>query len=303
MAESEERMQRIGFIGVGMMGHGMAKNLLQKGHPLSFLVHRNRGNIADLLGLGGKEVRSPSEIISSSEIVFLCVTGTPQVEANVYGGLLEGARKGQVVIDCSTSQPESTERIRADFAAKEVRFVDAPLARTPVQAEEGKLNCMVGADEKTFAEVKPVLEKFCENVFHVGGPGAGHKIKLVNNFLALGHAALACEALAACAKGGIDLEVFYRLISAGGANSAMFQMVVPKALKGDFTGLLFTLGNAKKDIGYYQQMAASAPLAGFMGGALHQLLVQANALGLGEKFVPSLIEAYERINGLQIVKR
>lgn len=296
-------MQRIGFIGIGLMGHGMAKNLLKKGHPLSFLVHRNRSSIGDLLELGAREVRSSSEIISSSDIAILCVTGTPQVEANVYGGLLEGARKGQVVIDCSTSQPDSTERIRADFAAKGVAFVDAPLARTPVQAEEGKLNCMVGAEPQVFAQVKPVLEKFCENIFHVGGPGAGHRIKLINNFLAMGHAALACEALAACAKGGIDLEVFYKLISAGGANSAMFQMVVPKALKGDFTGLLFTLGNAKKDIGYYQQMAANAPLAGFMGGALHQLLVQANALGLGEKFVPSLIEAYERINGLQIVKR
>ena len=83
----------------------------------------------------------------------------------------------------------------------------------------------------------------------------------------------------------------------------MFQMVVPKALKGDLTGLMFTLGNAKKDIGYYQQMVAGAPLAGSMGAALHQVLVQANALGLGEKFVPSLIEAYERVNALQIVKR
>jgi 3-hydroxyisobutyrate dehydrogenase-like beta-hydroxyacid dehydrogenase len=207
------------------------------------------------------------------------------------------------VIDCSTSEPASTERIRADFAKKGVPFVDAPLARTPVQAEEGKLNCMVGADAATFAAVKPVLEKFCENIFHVGGPGTGHKVKLVNNFLALGTAALACESLAACAKVGIDLETFYQLISAGGANSAMFQMVVPKALKGDLTGLLFTLANAKKDIGYYQSMVADAPLAGSMGAALHQALVQANALGLGDKFVPSLIEAHEKVNGMQMVKR
>jgi 3-hydroxyisobutyrate dehydrogenase-like beta-hydroxyacid dehydrogenase len=298
-------MQRIGFIGIGLMGHGMAKNLLKKGHPLCFLVHRNRSNIADLLELKAREAKSPAAAARESDVVILCVTGTPQVEAAVYGasGLLEGARKGQMVIDCSTSQPESTERIGADFATRGVKFVDAPLARTPVQAEEGKLNCMVGADAETFAAVKPVLEKFCENIFHVGGPGAGHKIKLINNFLAMGHAALACESLAACAKAGLSLETFYNLISAGGANSAMFQMIVPKALKGDFTGLLFTLGNAKKDIGYYQQMAASAPLAGFMGPALFQLLVQANALGLGEKFVPSLIEAYEKVNAVRIVNR
>lgn len=295
-------MQRIGFVGIGLMGHGMAKNLLKKGHPLSFLVHRNRSNIADLLELKGKEASSPAALTKDSDIVFLCVTGTPQVEANVYGrdGILESSRSGQIVIDCSTAQPDSTDRIRADFEKKGVRFVDAPLARTPVQAEEGKLNCMVGADAKTFAEVKPVLEKFCENIFHVGGFGAGHRMKLVNNFLAMSHALATCEALSVCRKVGIDLDVFYRLISAGGANSAMFQMIVPKALQGDLTGLLFTLGNAKKDIGYYQQMAGDASFAGPLGGVLYQQLVQANALGLGEKFVPSLIEAYERINGIKI---
>jgi 3-hydroxyisobutyrate dehydrogenase-like beta-hydroxyacid dehydrogenase len=295
-------MQRIGFIGIGLMGHGMAKNLLAKGHPLAFLAHRNRNNLDDLVKLGAKEVKSPAEIAAAADVVILCVTGTPQVETNVYGGLLEASNKGQIVIDCSTSIPESTDRIRADFEKKGVRFVDAPLARTPVQAEEGKLNCMVGADDATFAAVKPVLEKFCENIFHIGGPGSGHKVKLINNFLALGTAALACESLAACAKVGIELQTFYKLISAGGANSAMFQMLVPKALNGDLTGLMFTLANAKKDIGYYQSMLAGAPLAAQMGAALHQALVQANALGLGDKFVPSLIEAHEKVNGIQVVK-
>jgi 3-hydroxyisobutyrate dehydrogenase-like beta-hydroxyacid dehydrogenase len=214
------------------------------------------------------------------------------VEASVYGGLLDAARKGQIVIDCSTSMPESTDRIRADFEKKGARFVDAPLARTPLQAEEGKLNCMVGADPATFAEVKPVLEKFCENIFHVGAPGSGHRMKLVYNFVAMAHAAVCCESLAACGRVGISPQKLFELVSAGGANSNMFQMLVPKALKGDYTGLMFTLGNAKKDIDYYQQM-----VAGPMGTALHQVLVQANALGLGEKFVPSLLEAYDRMEG------
>jgi 3-hydroxyisobutyrate dehydrogenase-like beta-hydroxyacid dehydrogenase len=295
--------QRIGFIGLGLMGHGMAKNLLKKGHPLSFVVHRNRANLADLLDLGGKELASLRDLMTASDVVILCVTGTPQVEASVYGGLLDAARKGQVVIDCSTSMPESTDRIRADFDQKGVCFVDAPLARTPQHAEDGKLNCMVGAEPHVFVAVKPILEKFCENIVHAGGPGAGHRIKLVYNFVAMGHAAITCESLAACARVGLSPQTFLELVSAGGANSAMFQMLVPKALKGDLTGLMFTLGNAKKDIGYYQQMLAAAPLSGPMGSALHQLLVQANALGLGEKFVPSLIEAYERVNGLTIVKR
>lgn len=285
-------MKKIGFIGLGLMGHGMAKNLLKKGHALSFVVHRNRANLADLLDLGGKEVASPRELMSRSDVVILCVTGTPQVEASVYGGLLEAARKGQIVIDCSTSMPESTDRMRAEFESRGARFVDAPLARTPLQAEEGKLNCMVGADPATFAEVKPVLEKFCENIFHVGGPGTGHRMKLVYNFVAMAHAAVCCESLAACRRVGIAQQKLFELVSAGGANSNMFQMLVPKALKGDYTGLMFTLGNARKDIDYYQQM-----VTGPMGTALHQVLVQANALGLGEKFVPSLLEAYDRMEG------
>jgi 3-hydroxyisobutyrate dehydrogenase-like beta-hydroxyacid dehydrogenase len=297
-------MQRIGFIGIGLMGHGMAKNLLRKGHPLVFLINKNRNNIADLVDLGAKEVSGAKNVAANSDVVILCVTGSAQVEANVYGkdGILENSRPGLIVIDCSTAQPESTDRIHADFEKKGVRYVDSPLARTPVQAEEGKLNCMVGADEKTFAEVKPVLEKFCENIFHVGGFGAGHRMKLVNNFLAMSHALATCEALAVCAKVGLSTETFYKLISAGGANSAMFQMVVPKALQGDHTGLLFTLANAKKDIGYYQQMAGNASFAGPLGGVLYQQLVQANALGLGEKFVPSLIEAYEKVNGIKVAK-
>jgi 3-hydroxyisobutyrate dehydrogenase-like beta-hydroxyacid dehydrogenase len=287
-----------------MMGHGMAKNLLAKGHALSFLVHRNRSNIADLVKLGAKELKTPKEIMASADVVILCVTGTPQVEGSVYGpdGLLQGCRQGQIVIDCSTAMPESTARIGADFGMKGVRYVDAPLARTPLQAEEGKLNCMVGADDATFAEVKPVLEKFCENIVHAGGPGAGHKVKLVYNFLAMGTAALICESLAACARTGLDLGMFYKLVSAGGANSNMFQMVVPKALQGDLTGLLFTLANAQKDIGYYQQFTAAANLPGPMGAALLQTLVQANALGLGERYVPSLIEAHEKVNSMQVVK-
>lgn len=295
--------KRIGFIGIGLMGHGMARNLLAKGHPLAFLVHRNRANIADLVAAGAQEAATPAALAARSEVIILCVTGSPQVESCVYGndGLLGAMTPGQLVIDCSTAEPTSSDRVRADFAARGIGYVDAPLARTPKQAEEGKLNCMVGADEALFDAAKPVLEKFCENIFHVGGPGAGHRIKLINNFLAMGIAALTCESLAVAAKCGIGLDVFYKLISAGGANSSMFQMVVPKALKGEMDGLLFTLGNAKKDIGYYQQMTAAAPFAGTMGAALMQVLVQANALGLGEKFVPSLIEAYGKLNGINVV--
>src|SRR5690349_2304917 len=160
-------MATIGFIGAsGLMGHGMAKNLLAKGHALQLTVHRNRDRVADLLAAGARQADTPAALARDSDIVFLCVTGSPQVEAAVSGadGLLAGAKRGLVVVDCSTSEPDSTARLRERCAEAGVAFVDAPLARTPVEAELGKLNVMVGADDATFAKLEPVLRAFAENV-------------------------------------------------------------------------------------------------------------------------------------------
>ena len=153
-------MQKIGFIGAsGLMGHGMAKNLLAKGHPLALTVHRNRQRVADLLGAGAKQVDSFAALAKNCDIVFICVTGSPQVEAAVAGanGLLSGAPKGLMIVDCSTAEPESTNRLREQCTAAGVTYVDAPLARTPVEAEAGKLNVMVGASDEDFRKLEPVL--------------------------------------------------------------------------------------------------------------------------------------------------
>jgi len=162
--------KKIGFIGVGMMGHGMAKNLAQKGFATTILGHKNRAPVEDLVKLGAKEAKDLPELVKASEIIFICVTGSPQVEDLVYrkGGILESSSAGQIVVDTSTAQPGSTLKIAADLKAKGVRFADAPLARTPVEAEQGRLNTMVGADEATFKEIEPALKAFCENIFHIG---------------------------------------------------------------------------------------------------------------------------------------
>ena len=160
-------MERIGFIGLGLMGHGMAKHLLGKGYPLTFKAHRNRSSLADLLAAGAREVQTLAEVSAAADIVFICVTGSPQVEAVMHGGLLEGSRPGQLIVDCSTAEPDSTTRLRAACAERSVTFIDAPLARTPKEAEEGRLNTMVGADDAGFARLAPVMKAFCENVIHV----------------------------------------------------------------------------------------------------------------------------------------
>ena len=298
-------MQTIGFIGAsGLMGHGMARHLLAKGHPLALTVHRNRERVADLLAAGATEAATPAALAAASEIVVLCVTGSPQVEAAVEGadGLLAGARRGLVIVDCSTSEPGSTARLRERCAAAGVAFVDAPLSRTPVEAEAGRLNVMVGADDAVFARLEPVLRCFAENVFHVGGPGAGHTLKLLNNFIAQAVCTATAEAFAVGQRAGIDLRKLVELVSAGPVNSGLFQAMA-KTLDGDLGGLRFELDNARKDVRYYTHLAEGLAIPSLVGEAVHQSLALASALGHGKKFVPSLVEAQEQLSGARIVPR
>jgi 3-hydroxyisobutyrate dehydrogenase-like beta-hydroxyacid dehydrogenase len=295
----------IGFIGLGMMGHGIAKNLLGKGFRLQFQVHRRRDHLKDLLAAGAREVHTRGELARGADIVALCVTGTPQVEEIVYGpdGLLAAACAGMTVIDHSTAEPASTTRIRADFAARGVRYIDAPLARTPKEAEEGRLNTMVGAEPADFERIRPVLAAYCENIIHVGPPGHGHVLKLVNNMLAMTQAAAIAEAMAAAAKAGLSLQKVYEVISAGGVNSGIFQMMVGRMLQGDLAGLKFAIGNAQKDLRYYTHLTEMLPTTSFVAEAAHQSFVQATNLGHGEAFIASLLKVQEQINDVQIVPR
>ncbi|MGE5103784.1 MAG: NAD(P)-dependent oxidoreductase [Betaproteobacteria bacterium] len=296
----------IGFVGVGLMGHGMAKNLLAKGFPLALRVHRNRAAAQDLLAAGATEAASYADLARGADIVILCVTGAPQVEEVVSGpdGLASGARQGLIVVDTSTSEPATTSRMRDLLAPQGVRFVDAPLARTPVEAEQGRLNIMVGADDATFAALQPVFAAFCENIVHAGPPGHGIVLKLINNFIAQAICTATAEACAAAAKSGLSLAKLHQVISAGAVNSGLFQMIVGRILEsGDLTGLKFTLSNAAKDLRYYTHFTESMMLPSIVGEAVHQSLVTANALGFGDRYVPSLVEAQEKLTGVSIVRR
>jgi 3-hydroxyisobutyrate dehydrogenase-like beta-hydroxyacid dehydrogenase len=297
---------RVGLAGTGLMGRGMAKNILAAGYPLAVVAHRSRAPIEALVRLGATELHGYRNLAVGSDVVLLCVTGTPEVESIVYrrDGLLEGAREGLIVIDCSTSEPASSERIGADLAERGASLVDAPLARTPADAEAGRLNTMVGASQGDFERVRPLLEACCENIFHMGPVGSGHKTKLVYNFITMGYAALISEALCACAATGVDLKRFSGVVSAGGANSGIFQLIVPKAIEsGDCSGLNFSLANAEKDLRYYNHMADTVPLSGNLGRAVQHALIQGLNLGYADGLVGDLLRVQERLNGIGILKQ
>lgn len=293
--------KRIGFIGLGLMGHGMASNLMAKGHSLTLLGTRSRANVADLVGRGARAVDTPAEVAAASDIVFTCVGSSADVEGLVYGetGILAGAKPGLIHVDTTTANPVSTARIAADYAARGLRFADAPLGRTPKEAAEGRLNVMLGADAALRDELMPVLKGFAENVFHVGPVGAGHTMKLINNFMAMSHACVVAEAATAAKSAGLDLKVMFDIISAGGANSGMFQMIMPWVMDGDASRLKFSIANARKDIAYYNAFASEKRLTGTVAPAVLQTFTLAAALGRGDQFVPRLADLMSELAGVE----
>ena len=301
MAESK----RIGLIGAGLMGHGIGKNLLAKGHKLAVLAHRNRQPIESLMKFGATEANSGREIAAGSDIVFLCVTGSPQVEDAVYrkDGLLEGIHPGLIVADCSTAEPSSTIKIAADVAAKGGRFADTPLTRTPAEAEAGKLGLMTGGDDATLAELRPVLECFAEAIIHAGGNGAGHRLKLINNFIALGTAAVVSEAVTAAAKADVNLQALYDIVVAGGANSVMFQRLMKVPLQDDDSALKFGIATARKDLRYYTNMTEEIFATSFIAETVHQTFVLAENMGYAQRFVPRMVNFMASLNGVDFKKK
>jgi 3-hydroxyisobutyrate dehydrogenase-like beta-hydroxyacid dehydrogenase len=229
---------RIGFIGVGLMGHGMAKNLIEKGFPLTIMGNRNRKPVEALVAKGAKEVKTPAEVAKASDIVFLCVTDSSVIEKLIRGpdGIKAGAANGLIVVDCSTANPVSTQELAAELKPLGVTFCDAPLNGTPAQAEVGQLGAMVGADEATLARIRPAVEAWAARVAHVGGVGAGHQMKLLNNFLAMGYGAIYAEALALARKSGITPKTFDSVLRGSRMDCGFYQTFFKYVLEGDRNG-------------------------------------------------------------------
>lgn len=292
-------IKTVGLIGIGLMGHGIGKNIVEKGFALNVVAHRRREAVEDLLKRGAIERKSVSDLASASDMVILCVTGTPEVEAAVYGpeGILASGKKGLIVADCSTAVPDSTKKIAADCAAKGITFVDTPMTRTPKEAEAGKLGLMVGGDAAVIETIRPVLSTFSDLIVHCGGVGTAHQVKLINNFLSLANAAVAAEAIAVAAKADINMEALRDVVMGGGAQSVMFGRLINVPLHDDDSQAKFAIRNARKDLRYYTNMTENLPVASPIAETIHQTFVLADTLGYGERFVPRLIDMMVKNSG------
>jgi 3-hydroxyisobutyrate dehydrogenase-like beta-hydroxyacid dehydrogenase len=289
---------RVGLIGVGLMGHGIGKNILAKGYPLAVLAHRNRAPVEDLVRLGAREAATPRAMAESCDAVILCVTGSPQVEETVYGsnGILAGLRPGLVIADCTTAEPSSTRKIAAEIVARGGRFADTPMVRTPKEAEAGKLALMVGGEKPVIEELRPILSCFADTIVYAGPVGTAHALKLVNNFIALGTAAVVAEAIVTAAKSGVDMKALRDIVTSGGGNSVMFERLIKVPLEDDDTAAKFAISNARKDLRYYTAIAEQLPVAAFLAEAVHQTFVLAENLGYGSRYIARLIDALNSVN-------
>jgi 3-hydroxyisobutyrate dehydrogenase-like beta-hydroxyacid dehydrogenase len=293
--------ERVGFIGVGFMGHGMAKNMLQKGHSLTIMGNRNRAPVESLVGMGATEVKTAAEVAANCDVLFLCLTDSPTIEKVIRGenGVAAGAKAGSVIVDTSTANPVSTETLAAELASLGVGFVDAPLGGTPVQAEAGQLTAMCGGDPATFKRIEPIIACWAAKIVHLGPVGTGHKMKLLNNFLSMGYAAIYAEALALGRKAGVSVETFHSVINGGRMDCGFYQTFMGYAHGGNPEAHKFTLANAFKDLRYVDAMANAVGMANPISAAAKNLLGQAVGAGMGQNFVPTLADYVARQNGLK----
>jgi 3-hydroxyisobutyrate dehydrogenase-like beta-hydroxyacid dehydrogenase len=281
----------VGIIGVGLMGHGIARNVLKHGFKLTVMEHPGNRPLDELLSLGAGTAKTPAAVARESDIVILCVTGSPQVEEVLVAeeGVLAGLKPGAIVVDCSTAIPGSTQRMAVKVADRGGRFVDAPMTRTAQHAHEGRLNLLVGGDAAVIEEVRPVLSAFAENIAVVGGVGAGHKMKLLHNYVSIGFMSLLAEAAACAQRGEVSPEAFVEVLASGGGGGVALDRLKPYILSRDASALPFYMSNALKDINYYREMAQETHSAREIADAVAATYLGAVEAGAGQKMLPELI--------------
>jgi 3-hydroxyisobutyrate dehydrogenase-like beta-hydroxyacid dehydrogenase len=292
----------IGFIGVGLMGHGMAKNIRKAGYDLWVRGNTNRTPVESLVAMGAKEAASPRDMASRCDIIHLCLSNSMQVESVILGddGILAGARPGLIVIDTSTSDPGSTLKLSEIVAAKGVRLVDAPLGRTPKEAEEGKLDAMVGCNEELLPTISPVISSWAATITRIGPVGTGHKMKLLMNFIGLTYGALYSEVVVLGAKIGISPQTVRQVIGPSRMGNGFFETFMRYVVDRDRDAHKFAIANGVKDLRYINNMAAEAKAMNLVSSAARQYYAHVDAIGRADDYVPMMSDHVGALSGVNM---
>jgi 3-hydroxyisobutyrate dehydrogenase len=284
---------RIGFIGLGIMGLPMAKNLMKAG--FSLVVHnRSRKPVDELVSLGAEAANSGREVAQRSDVVITMLPDSPDVREVILGkgGILEGARSGMTVIDMSTISPKVSKEIAEALIAKGVDMLDAPVSGGQKGAIDGTLSIMVGGKKEVFESCMPLFKALGRVIVHVGDHGAGETVKLCNQVICALNIVSLCEGMALCKRSGVDVEKMIEVVSGGLGASNIISSLAPKILKGDMEPG-FKLRLQQKDIRLALQLAEELKLPLPASGLTHQIFRIAEARGFGDKGTQALIKTYE----------
>ncbi len=282
-------MSNVGFIGVGYMGYGIAKNILDKGNNLFVIANKNRKPIDRIVRRGAVEVKTLEEFKEKQlNILVKCVTNTPIAKeiATKLSGILD---KETLIIDITTHNKSGSIETEKIYQSKNINYIECPVMGGPVQAEEGILGGIVGASNDNFKIAEPYFNFFCKEYFHFGPVGMGAKSKLLNNFLSLGNAALVNHLAKSATEMGLDLKKVFDVAKLGSGNSAALNRVFDNLLKGDFTGFKFTASNSVKDLTYIQDLLKDFPEAEKVAEVNKNYFQKAVDDGYGENFISELI--------------
>ncbi|MBK8902089.1 MAG: NAD(P)-dependent oxidoreductase [Anaerolineaceae bacterium] len=292
--------EKIGFIGLGIMGQGMVRNLLDKGF-IVYIWNRTHGKMDPFIELGAIAASSPADVASHADIIITCVSDTPDVEHVMLqsNGVIFGAKPGNLVIDMSTISPEVTRRLAQAFADQGVHMLDAPISGGSEGAAKGTLSIMVGGDAAQVARAMPVFEAMGKTITHVGEIGAGQTVKLVNQILVVVTMLGVGEALLLAQAGGLDLQKTLDAVTQGAAGSWMLSNRGPQVIKRDWRPG-FTVDLQQKDLRLVLETADQLGVPMLGTSLVFNLYRTLQQQGLGLEGNHALVKALEHLAGLEI---
>jgi 3-hydroxyisobutyrate dehydrogenase len=294
--------EMIGFIGLGIMGGGMTRNLLKASFPL-IVWNRSEGKMSPLIEAGAQAASSPADLAARCDIIITCVSDTPDVESVILGadGVIHGIRPGTLVIDMSTISPKATREIAAHLRAKDAHMLDAPVSGGSEGAARGTLSIMVGGDAAQFERALPVFQAMGKTITHVGAQGDGQMVKLVNQILVVVNMLAVGEALLFAQAGSLDLEKTLNAVGGGAGGSWMLNFRGPQVIKRDWRPG-FTIDLQQKDLRLALEAASDLGIPAVATSLVSNLYRTLQARGLGSEGNHALVKALEALAGIEIGK-
>ena len=294
--------EKIGFIGLGAMGSPMSKNLIKNGYELTvYDIVRER--VETLVKDGAEAADSCKEVAERSDVIITMVPSSPHVREVVLGGegVIEGIKKGSILIDMSTIDPVTTRDIAQILSEKEVKMLDAPVARGVSAAISGTLAIFVGGEKELYERCKPILSAMGEDIDYVGDSGAGEVVKIINNLIIAITMCSLSEALVLGVKAGVEPDILFKALSKGSANSFVLQNHIKKfVLKGKFEKEVFPVDYIMKDLDLALITGAKYHVPQYFGSLAYQVYESARAAGDSERYYPVVIRTLERLAGVEV---